>query len=61
MTPEWHAEQDTSWLDVYLSDIPHIIYQAEDLDQTEGAQHATVANKGDEAMAYLQVWNHCWA
>lgn len=46
--------QDTSWLDVYLSEVPHIIYQVDDVENTQGAQHATVANKGNEAMAYLQ-------
>lgn len=46
--------QDTSWLDVYLSDIPHIVYQVDDLAFTMGAQHRTVMNKGNEAMAYLQ-------
>lgn len=46
--------QDTSWLDVYLSDIPHVVYQVDEPEHTAGAQHATVANKGNEAMAYLQ-------
>ena len=46
--------QDTSWLDVYLSDVPHVIYQVDDADKTKGAQHATVSNKGNEAMGYLQ-------
>ncbi|KAK9808172.1 hypothetical protein WJX73_005073 [Symbiochloris irregularis] len=46
--------QDTSWLDVYLSDVPHVIYQVDDPDKTEGAQHATLSNKGNEAMGYLQ-------
>lgn len=46
--------QDTSWLDVYLSDIPHIVYQVDDPANTKGALHRTVKNKGNEAMAYLQ-------
>eukprot|EP00884_Botryococcus_braunii_P021084 jgi/Botrbrau1/765/Bobra.0181s0022.2 len=48
-----HTE-DTSWLDVYLSDIPHIVYQIDDPALTKGALHRTVKNKGNEAMAYLQ-------
>lgn len=51
--------QDTSWLDVYLSDIPHVIYQVADPNVTEGAQHATLADKGREAMGYLQVGMLC--
>lgn len=47
--------QDTSWLDVYLADIPHVVYQVDDPENTPGAQHATLLNKGNEAMAYLQV------
>lgn len=47
--------QDTSWLDVYLSDIPHIVYQVDEANNTIGAQHATLVNKGREAMGYLQV------
>ena len=47
--------QDTSWLDVYLSDIPHVVYQVAEPDVTEGAQHATLGDKGREAMGYLQV------
>jgi hypothetical protein len=46
--------QDTSWLDVYLSDIPHVVYQVDDPEWTRGALHRTVRNKGNEAMAYLQ-------
>ena len=46
--------QDTSWLDIYLSHIPHVVYQVDDPENTVGAQHATLANKGNEAMAYLQ-------
>lgn len=46
--------QDVSWLDVYLSDIPHLIYQVDSPNNTVGAQHATLANKGNEAMGYLQ-------
>lgn len=46
--------QDTSWLDTYLSDIPHVVYQIDEPNKTHGAQHATIANKGNEAMAYLQ-------
>jgi hypothetical protein len=54
---EWRAAvclQDTSWLDTYLSDIPHVVYQVDDPEKTVGAQHATLANKGNEAMGYLQ-------
>ena len=47
--------QDTSWLDVYLSDVPHVVYQVADPNVTQGAQHATLAGKGREAMGYLQV------
>ena len=46
--------QDTSWLDVYLSDIPHVVYHNADPRDTQGAQHRTLANKGNEAMGYLQ-------
>jgi Protein of unknown function (DUF3431) len=46
--------QDTSWLDVYLSEIPHIIYEEERLDDSPAALYTTIANKGNEAMAYLQ-------
>lgn len=46
--------QDTSWLDTYLSDIPHVVYQVDDPQNTVGAQHATLVNKGNEAMGYLQ-------
>ena len=48
------AVQDTTWLDLYLSHIPHVIYQVDDPENTIGAQHSTLANKGNEAMAYLQ-------
>lgn len=37
-----------------MSDIPHVVYQIDDANKTAGAQHATLANKGNEAMAYLQ-------
>ena len=46
--------QDTAWSDVYLSDVPHVVYQVADPDDTHGAQHATLVNKGNEAMGYLQ-------
>ena len=52
--------QDTSWLDVYLSDIPHVVYQVGDPSASIGAQHATLANKGNEAMAYLQFILDYW-
>ena len=54
LTDKCAALQDTSWLDMYLSDVPHIVYQVDDPKKTKGAQHATLANKGNEAMAYLQ-------
>ena len=41
--------QDTSWLDTYLSEIPHVVYQIDEPNNTVGAQHATIANKGDSA------------
>ena len=79
--------QDTSWLDTYLSHLPHIgrqgfrcsgpfhcmygrlqrrnaadsatmhlaVYQVDEPAFTVGAQHATKANKGNEASAYLQA------
>ena len=50
----WVSLQDTSWLDSYVSEIPHVVYQIDNPDETKGAQHATVADKGNEAMAYLQ-------
>ena len=37
-----------------MSDIPHVVYQIDEPNKTAGAQHATLANKGNEAMAYLQ-------
>ena len=52
--------QDTSWLDVFLSDIPHMVYQVGDPGASVGAQHATLANKGNEAMAYLQFILDYW-
>ena len=56
----WFCMQDTSWLDVYLSDIPHVVYQVGDPGASIGAQHATLANKGNEAMAYLQFILDYW-
>ena len=32
------------------------MYQIDDPVDIQGAQHGTVANKGNEAMAFLQVW-----
>lgn len=52
--------QDTSWLDIYLSEIPHVVYQVDDWDKTEGAEHRTLVNKGNEAMAYLQFIIDYW-
>ena len=46
--------QDTSWLDVHLSEIPHVVYDNADPRDTQGAQHKTLLNKGNEAMGYLQ-------
>lgn len=43
-------KEDTSWLDVYLSDIPHVVYQVGDT----AAQYTTTINKGNEATPYLQ-------
>jgi len=53
ITSPWYL-QDTTWLDLYLSHIPHVVYQVDDPENTVGAQHATLANKGNEAMGYLQ-------
>jgi hypothetical protein len=47
-------DQDTSWLDTHLSEIPHVVYHNADPIHTAGAQHATLLNKGTEAMGYLQ-------
>ncbi|CAK0786391.1 hypothetical protein CVIRNUC_009604 [Coccomyxa viridis] len=52
--------EDTSWLDIYLSEIPHVVYQVDDWDKTEGAEHRTLVNKGNEAMAYLQFILDYW-
>ena len=52
--------QDTAWLDIYLSEIPHVVYQVDDWDKTEGAEHRTLVNKGNEAMAYLQFILDYW-
>jgi hypothetical protein len=52
--------QDTAWLDMYLSEVPHVVYQMSDGNATRGAQHATRANKGNEAMAYLQAILDYW-
>lgn len=52
--------QDTSWLDVYLSEIPHVVYQVDDWDKTTGAEHRSLVNKGNEAMAYLQFILDYW-
>ena len=43
-------KEDTSWLDVYLSDVPHIVYQVAD----SAAKYTTQTNKGNEATPYLQ-------
>ena len=52
--------QDTAWLDIYLSEVPHVVYQIGDPGASLGAQHATLANKGNEAMAYLQFILDYW-
>lgn len=52
--------QDTSWLDIYLSEIPHVVYQVDDWDKTAGAEHRTLVNKGNEAMGYLQFIIDYW-
>ena len=44
------SNEDTSWLDVYLGRIRHIVYQIIDAN----AEHTTAVNKGNEAMPYLQ-------
>ena len=44
------SNEDTSWLDVYLSYIPHVVYQIADVH----AVHTTLLNKGNEAGAYLE-------
>ena len=44
------SNEDTSWLDVYLSYIPHMVYQIADVH----AVHTTLLNKGNEAGAYLE-------
>lgn len=43
-------KEDTSWLDVYLSDVPHVVYQVAD----SAAKYTTSTNKGNEATPYLQ-------
>ncbi|KAK9919029.1 hypothetical protein WJX75_008842 [Coccomyxa subellipsoidea] len=52
--------EDTSWLDIYLSEIPHVVYQVDDWDKTAGAEHRTLVNKGNEAMGYLQFIIDYW-
>ena len=42
--------EDTSWLDVYLGRIEHMVYQVIDAN----AEYTTSMNKGKEAMPYLQ-------
>ena len=44
------STEDTSWLDVYLGRIRHLVYQVIDAN----AEHTTTVNKGKEAMPYLQ-------
>ena len=44
------SHEDTSWLDVYLSHIPHTVWQIADAH----AAHTTLLNKGNEASAYLE-------
>ena len=44
------STEDTSWLDVYLGRIRHLVYQIIDAN----AEHTTTVNKGNEAMPYLQ-------
>ena len=44
------STEDTSWLDVYLGRIRHVVYQIIDAN----AEYTTTVNKGNEAMPYLQ-------
>ena len=44
------SSEDTSWLDVYLGRIHHMVYQVIDAN----AEYTTSINKGKEAMPYLQ-------
>ena len=44
------SNEDTSWLDVYLGRIRHLVYQVIDAN----AEYTTTVNKGKEAMPYLQ-------
>ena len=37
-----------------------MVYQVDDWDKTEGAEHRTLVNKGNEAMAYLQFILDYW-
>ncbi len=37
-----------------------MVYQVDDPDKTEGAEHRTLVNKGNEAMAYLQFILDYW-
>jgi hypothetical protein len=46
--------QDTSWVNVYLPEIPYIVYEVNELHLTVDMQYKAVVNKGREAMAYLQ-------
>ena len=50
----FNACRTPAGLDTYLSEIPHVVYQIDEPNKTRGAEHATIANKGNEAMAYLQ-------
>lgn len=43
-----------------MSEIPHVVYQVDDWEKTEGAEHRTLVNKGNEAMAYLQFILDYW-
>lgn len=37
-----------------------MVYQVDDWDKTTGAEHRTLVNKGNEAMAYLQFIIDYW-
>ena len=46
--------QDTSWLDTYIKEIPHIVYQIDDPEDTQTAQTATLANRGKHPIPIRQ-------
>eukprot|EP00884_Botryococcus_braunii_P008307 jgi/Botrbrau1/17478/Bobra.0054s0065.3 len=48
------TDEDTSWLDRHLGDIPHVIYQIDAPEKLAGARHRVQQARGGSAAAYIQ-------